>query len=221
MSLTDEDALMDEFDSVEEATAPPVSSSYIRRYPSLHSLTPSTQTTAASVSRQTPPVIPVLSTIPKYPSLNDFSSTMNAKQVPAPAVNVVNVPSSDGIPMSQPLVGKVETNLGIAPKEQKSDEIKASTTASTKPQEQRELTPEEMAQMQRDVQQELASIQSVMNHIDMALRGETPHQIEQRELREKARHEREQERLKRKLALHEQQVQRLQARLSHSTTSLS
>ncbi|KAH9119417.1 hypothetical protein LEN26_011655 [Aphanomyces euteiches] len=221
MSKTDEDALMDEFDSVEEATAPPVSSSYIRRYPSLHSLTP--QTTAAGASRQTPPVIPVLSTIPKYPSLNDFSSTtaMNAKQVPAPAVNVINVPSSDGIPMTQPLVGQVETNLGIAPKEQISNEIKASTTASTKPEEQRELTPEEMAQMERDVQQELASIQSVMNHIDMALRGETPHQIEQRELREKARHEREQERLKRKLALHEQQVQRLQARLSHSTTSLS
>ncbi|ETW07987.1 hypothetical protein H310_02372 [Aphanomyces invadans] len=70
-----------------------------------------------------------------------------------------------------------------------------------------------------DVQHELDTMQSVMHHIDLALRGETPHQIAQKELREAARKERERQRLERQLAQHEQHVQRVAARLTRQSSS--
>ncbi|RHZ17052.1 hypothetical protein DYB37_005235 [Aphanomyces astaci] len=71
-----------------------------------------------------------------------------------------------------------------------------------------------------DVQHELQTMQSVMHHIDLALRGETPHQIAQRETREAARQERERQRLERQLAQHEQHVQRLASRLAKQPSNV-
>ncbi|KAF0686414.1 Aste57867_21785 [Aphanomyces stellatus] len=239
----DMDALMDEFDnegpsaprSTRVATqhAPSTYPTALPRYPSLSNVSPTTSTMPPSSA---PP------SIRKYPSLHDtrpvyqpplppkftpapplVASRIDDPRHPTPPIVISATPSGPPVvsPYSAPTVDPSATPpLSVEALPTLCEEEPIHTAPSPPALNDAMGTADARASIiedddpSRDIEGELQSFQAVMHHIDLALRGETPHQIEQRAAREKARQERETLRLERQLAQHEQHVQRLEARLA-------